>query len=86
MANPDNQDIEALLLHRLKNGDVDAFALVYKLYFQRLYVYCRQFTKSAYDAEDIVQEVFAKLWVTGIQLLPTARCVACCSPSPEIIL
>lgn len=62
MANPDNQDIEALLIRRLKNGDVDAFASIYKLYFQRLYVYCRQFTKSAYDAEDIVQEVFAKLW------------------------
>ncbi len=62
MADSDNYDIEARLIRRLKSGDVEAFASVYKLYFQRLYVYCRQFTKSAYDAEDIVQEVFTKIW------------------------
>ena len=59
---PYNGDSEESLIRRLRQGDVEAFDAVYRLYFQRLYVYSLQFTKSARDAEDIVQEVFAKLW------------------------
>lgn len=54
--------IEAPLIRGLKRGSVDAFTAIYNLYFQRMYVYCLQFTKSRSDAEDIVQEVFAQLW------------------------
>lgn len=53
---------ETELIYGLRNGDVKAFTAIYKLYFQRLYVYSLQFTKSEKDAEDIVQEVFVKLW------------------------
>ena len=53
---------EPELIHGLRHGDVAAFTAIYRLYFRRLYVYCLQFTKSANDAEDIVQEVFTKLW------------------------
>lgn len=56
------EQIEASLIRGLKRGSVDAFTAIYNLYFQRLYVYCLQFTKSRRDAEDIVQEVFAQLW------------------------
>lgn len=56
------EHMETELIHRLKNGDVAAFTHIYHLYFKRLYLYSFQFTKSAHEAEDIVQDVFAKLW------------------------
>lgn len=58
----DSKD-ESQLIYELKSGSSRAFEVVYKMYFQRLYVYCRQFTKSSHEAEDIVQEVFIKLWL-----------------------
>ncbi len=59
---------EDRLIQALKQGDARAFDAVYHRYFQRLYVYCLQFTKSSGDAEDIVQEVFAKLWLNRGQI------------------
>ncbi len=55
---------EMRLIHNLRLGNTRAFESIYHLYFQRLYSYCCQFTKSPHDAEDIVQEVFTKLWLT----------------------
>lgn len=53
---------ERRLIRDLKRGDAMAYAAIYHRYFQPLYTYSRQFTKSAHDAEDLVQDVFAKLW------------------------
>lgn len=55
-------DDEAKLIRDLKQGSVSAFTVIYHRYFQRIYVYCLQFTKSQQEAEDIVQEVFVQLW------------------------
>lgn len=57
-----NNAEESRLIEGLKQGDSLAFEAIYRMYFQRLYLYCRQFTKSRQDAQDIVQEVFVKLW------------------------
>lgn len=59
---------EAHLIQELKSGSAKAFEMVYHMYFQRLYIYCCQFTKSSHEAEDIVQEVFTKLWLTRNQI------------------
>lgn len=53
---------EIELIRELKEGSVQAFDAIYKLYFKRLYSYCYQFTKSSQDAEEIVQDVFIRLW------------------------
>lgn len=55
---------EADLIASLREGSVEAFDRLYNLYYRRIYGYCLGFTKSRKDTEDIVQEVFIKLWLT----------------------
>lgn len=62
------ENTETELIRRLKKGDVDAFTQIYNLYFKRLYHYSLEFTKSVHQAEDIVQDVFAKLWTNRSSL------------------
>lgn len=51
-----------VLLIRLRNGDQLAFAQVYNLYRSKMYAYAYNLCKSAETAEEIVQEVFIRLW------------------------
>lgn len=53
---------EEQLLTRLRAGDRQAFELIYREYAPRLHAYCLNITKSAEDAQDLVQEAFAVLW------------------------
>ncbi len=53
---------EVELIRELKSGSNQAFDALYNMYFKRLYAYCYQFTKSREDAEEIVQDVFIRLW------------------------
>lgn len=50
------------LLIRLKAGEEDAFILIYNQYRSKIYNYALQLSKSADVAEEIVQEVFIRLW------------------------
>lgn len=58
------QDIacEPGLQEKLANGDRDAFAWVYKNYCKRIYNYVLIITGDETTSEDIVQDVFIKLW------------------------
>lgn len=53
---------EQKLIRSLKNGDYKAFNEIYDLYAKRLYAYCLQYTRQAEDAEEMVQDVFVRLW------------------------
>lgn len=53
---------ERKYIKSLKQGSKEAFDVLYKLYCRRLFSYCYQYTKSKEDTEDIVQDVFVKLW------------------------
>jgi len=53
---------ELLLL--LRKGDMVAFDTIYKKYCKRLYRFVIQYVKQEADAEEIVQEVFIKIWET----------------------
>jgi len=53
---------ERELIEGLKNGSVDDFHELYSIYSGRLFSYCMNFTKREEDAEDIVQDVFVRLW------------------------
>jgi RNA polymerase sigma-70 factor (ECF subfamily) len=46
----------------LKKGDMLAFDAIYKAYCQRLYGFVLKFIKQKEDAQEIVQEVFLKIW------------------------
>ena len=46
----------------IKKGDIRAFDKIYEKYSTRLYLFVNGIIKSQKDAEDIVQEVFLKIW------------------------
>ncbi len=51
---------ELLLL--LRNGDHVAFYNIYERYCKKLHAFVLRFIKQESDAEEIVQEVFVKIW------------------------
>lgn len=50
------------LLSRLKEGEEKAFTAIYIRYNKMLYVLAYKYLKDSFRAEDIVQQVFLKLW------------------------
>nr|WP_321356908.1 RNA polymerase sigma-70 factor [uncultured Draconibacterium sp.] len=58
--NNNKSNIELVKL--LKKGDMSAFDLIYKKYSRRLYGFVLRYVKQETDAEEIVQEVFIKIW------------------------
>lgn len=50
------------LLTNLKNGDMLAFDRVYELYSHKLFSFVFKILKNEAEADDIVQEVFVKIW------------------------
>lgn len=53
---------EEELLHRVSLGDTEAFTTVYYRYKDKLYGFVLGLTRSTDKSEDIVQDVFLKLW------------------------
>lgn len=58
------------LLIKLKNGDATAFEEIYNQYRSKIYTYALKISKSTVVAEEIVQEVFIKIWQKREQLNP----------------
>jgi RNA polymerase sigma-70 factor (ECF subfamily) len=54
---------ERELLQQVADGSQDAFARIYEMHRQRLYNYLLGITKAAEVAEDILVDVFMKLWI-----------------------
>ena len=50
------------LMERLRKGDRDAFACIYRRYRLNLYTLAMRYLKNRADAEDAVQQLFVKLW------------------------
>lgn len=55
---------EKELFTRMSQGDEAAFTEIFYHYTQRIYTYILHKTKSPETAEEIVQEVFIKIWKT----------------------
>lgn len=53
---------EKELLTALKRGDCDAFSVLYKQYWSRVYNFSRLYLTTRDAAEEAVQEVFLKVW------------------------
>jgi RNA polymerase sigma-70 factor (ECF subfamily) len=60
--------ITSELLFRLKNGDMLAFDRVYELYSHKLFSFVFKILKNETEADDIVQEVFVKIWESRYKL------------------
>lgn len=50
------------MLRRIARGDEAAFRIIFDLYRQRLFVFALQISHSVVEAEEIVQDIFMKLW------------------------
>jgi RNA polymerase sigma-70 factor (family 1) len=50
------------LLLRIAKDDAEAFAQLYDHYWNRIYSLARVYLKSSQTAEDLVQEIFLKIW------------------------
>lgn len=53
---------EKVLLQRLQSGDECAFEVIYNSYFNMLYSYSVYIVRNQFVAEDIVEEMFIKIW------------------------
>lgn len=62
-------DERTLVIHLIA-GDEGAFRAIFDRYRDRLYGYCLKFTKSKEAAEEIVQDVFVKVWENRSSLNP----------------
>lgn len=60
--NLNKDNITSELLNRLKKGDHSAFEKIFKRYSKQLFQFSLSYLKSEEAAEDIVQEVFIKIW------------------------
>ena len=56
-----NEGLEDLQL-RISKGDQRAFETVYLRYYRKLVVFSKNFLKSREHAEEVVEDVFVKLW------------------------
>lgn len=56
------KSLEAELLRRLAEGDDAAFERLFYMYKDKLYRFLLQVTHSKIKAEDVIQDVFLKLW------------------------
>src|SRR2546423_6521297 len=66
MASP---EVRVDVVQRAQAGERAAFAEVYEAYFDAVYAFCYQLTRSAADAADAVQETFVK----AVERLHTLR-------------
>ena len=62
MANPFVGNIDQELVNKLVEGDIIAFEKIYRDYFSKVLGFVHQFSLSSEDTEEIVQDVFLKLW------------------------
>jgi RNA polymerase sigma-70 factor (family 1) len=59
---------EKKLLQRVAGGDEKAFDMFFNLYKGKIFAYAYKLSKSRHIAEEIVQEIFIKLWINREQL------------------
>lgn len=56
------------LIQRLKEDDREAFLLLYQRYWAKVYRFCQLYLIDRSVAEDVVQEVFIKIWESRLFL------------------
>lgn len=56
-------DTDRDLITRITASDEHAFRMLFDIYSKRLFSFALAMTKSAADAEEIIQECFTRLWI-----------------------
>jgi RNA polymerase sigma-70 factor (family 1) len=65
-----SRQLESKWVSSLKKGDANAFDELFQLYGKRLYHFSLGYLKSKPEAEEVVQEVFMKIWHNRTSLNP----------------
>ncbi len=68
-----NDPTDEELMERIARSDADAFRILLNRYSDMLYAFAWRLTSSKTDAEDIVQDVFFKVWRSAAQWRPEAK-------------
>lgn len=63
-------DTDDMLIVRIADGDEMAFRLLMEKYSRRMLSLAEQMTYSSADADDIIQEVFLKVWMVASKWQP----------------
>lgn len=61
MTKPD-EHIDERLIGRFRDGDMEVFRKIYNSFCEPLYRFAFSYLKDSYEAEEIVQDVFLKVW------------------------
>lgn len=54
--------LELHLIERLRNNDKSAFTMIFSTYYKDLVIFSYSFTRNQNASEEIVQDIFLKLW------------------------
>ena len=65
---PNNPDIDSALVKSLSQGNNKAFESLFKRYAQKLFSFSLSYLKNENEAEEVVQEVFLKVWLNRATL------------------
>ena len=60
--NNNSNDIDSVLIEKVKKGKKGAFDFLVNKYYPRVYASLFSFTKSKEDSEDLAQQTFIKAW------------------------
>ena len=66
----DTAAAELVWVDRIRAGDGDAFEALYRTYWQRLYAFAFRYVRSKEDAEEVVQDVFFRIWRGRAEWVP----------------
>ena len=64
---------DEVLMLRYKEGDIEAFEVLFERYQQPLFAFCYRFCNDSAQAQDLVQEVFLRLIKTARRYEPRAK-------------
>lgn len=68
-----NDPTDKELMERIARSDAGAFRILLNRYSDMLYAFAWRLTSSKTDAEDLVQDVFFKVWRSAAQWRPEAK-------------
>src|SRR6185295_8331933 len=63
------QHISPEIWESCKKGDKFSYAIIYRVYFPKLYNYGKKFTDNVEKIEDCIQDIFTNFWLNRQKLL-----------------
>jgi RNA polymerase sigma-70 factor (ECF subfamily) len=59
---PGSTDLERAWIARARSGDIGAFEAIFRAHYERLCLFAERLVSSSDQAEDLVEDVFARTW------------------------